>query len=120
MKKRFSGEHSSDLAQVVEDCVVIYSNDESVIFDKTPAQVCRYLPHLHCMTVSFVLQILKRDILMPETFGGDLIDYPPRLYITARTNTELTLPEIYVNGLDRECGFNLFISKGRIKGSLCG
>ena len=46
MRKRFAGELSQVLAQDIEDHVEVYSSDDRVIFDKTPAQVCRYLTHL--------------------------------------------------------------------------
>ncbi len=39
----------------------------------------------------------------------DVIGYPPRLLITARTNSDFTSPRIEVDGLDRECGFNLLM-----------
>ena len=38
-----------------------------------------------------------------------MVGYPPRLLITARTNMDFTSPKIHIEGLDRECGFNLFI-----------
>ena len=42
--------------------------------------------------------------------------YPPRLLITAQSSLDFTSPKICVEGLDRKCGFNLFIPvfrKGR-------
>ena len=39
MKEKFSGEQSWEFAQDVQDCIVVYSDDEYVMFDKTPAQV---------------------------------------------------------------------------------
>ena len=42
--------------------------------------------------------------------GADVADYPPRLLITAQSNLDFTSPKICVDGLDRKCGFNLFIS----------
>ena len=45
MRKRFKGELSEVLAQDIEDHVELCSSDERVVFDKTPAQVCRYLTH---------------------------------------------------------------------------
>ena len=56
------------------------------------------------------LQILKRDIDIPQIMEGDLkmLCYPPCLLIT--TSDFTSLPKITVKGLDRECGFNLRIS----------
>jgi hypothetical protein len=58
-------------------------------------------------------QILKRDIHLPESRGAEVSavsGYPPRLSITAQTSWDFTSPKIQVEGLDRECGFNLFLS----------
>ena len=45
--------------------------------------------------------------------GADVVDYPPRLLITAQSNLDFTSPKIHVEGLDRKCGFNLFIPVSR-------
>ena len=45
--------------------------------------------------------------------GADVADYPPRLLITAQSNLDFTSPKICVEGLDRKCGFNLFIPVSR-------
>ena len=45
MRKEFAGQLSQVLAQDIEDHVEVYSSDERVIFDKIPAQVCRYITH---------------------------------------------------------------------------
>ena len=37
-----------------------------------------------------------------------MVSYPPRLLITALANVDFTSPKIHIEGLDRECGFNLF------------
>ena len=39
MKENFSGEMSWEVAQDIQDCVELYSDDKYVIFDKTPPQV---------------------------------------------------------------------------------
>ena len=42
-----------------------------------------------------------------------MVGYPPRLFITA---LEFTSPKIHIEGLDRECGFNLFVQvSGKIQ-----
>ena len=43
MGKKFAGQMSQVLARDIEDQVEVYSSDESVILDKTPAQVRRHL-----------------------------------------------------------------------------
>ena len=43
MRKKFVGELSQVIARDIEDHVEVYSSDESVIFDKTPAQVYSYI-----------------------------------------------------------------------------
>ena len=68
------------------------------------------------------LQILKRDIHIPEIMDTDVALYPPSLLITTLTDSDFTptSPKIRVEGLDRECGFNLLIpvsSNGLINGS---
>ena len=45
--------------------------------------------------------------------GADVVDYPPRLLITAQSILDFTSPKIHVEGLDRKCGFNLFITVSR-------
>ena len=46
MRERFAGVMSEAvLAQGIEDYVEVYSNDEGVLFDRTPARVRRYLTH---------------------------------------------------------------------------
>jgi hypothetical protein len=62
---------------------------------------------------SIIMQILKRDIHLPESMDAEVSavsGYPPRLSITAQTRQDFTSPKIKVKGLDRECGFNLFLS----------
>ena len=51
------------------------------------------------------MQILKRDIDIPTEIS-DLIDYPPRLSIGVQTASTPS-PKLQVDGLDRECFFNL-------------
>ena len=78
--------------------------------------------HVGSSWINFVLQILKKDILIPETIDPDVVGYPPRILITARTNVDFTSPKIHIEGLDRECGFNLFMEisgKDTIKRSWC-
>ena len=47
--------------------------------------------------------------------GADVVDYPPHLLIkfAAQSNLDFTSPKICVEGLDRKCGFNLFIPVSR-------
>ena len=59
----------------------------------------------------FILQILKRDIDIPQVMNIDIseiVDYPPRLSIAAiQTASHFISPKVQVDGLDRECNFNL-------------
>jgi hypothetical protein len=58
------------------------------------------------------MQVLKEDIHLPESMNMEVSavpDYPPRLLITARISQSFISPKIYVEGLNRECGFNLLI-----------
>ena len=63
----------------------------------------RYL--LMCIIViNFVLQILKKDIHIPETMGVEVVgySYPPRLLIAAQSNLDFTSPKICVEGTGQE------------------
>ena len=109
MRKRFRGELSEEFAQVIQDHVEVFSNDKYVIFDKTPARVSTKPMHVCLIKAEFPFQILMKDIHIPETIGTKAISYPPRILIRARATSDFTSPKIHVEGLDRECGFNLFI-----------
>ena len=49
MRKKFAGQLSQVLVCDIEDHVEVYSSEECVIFDKTPAQVRRHLAHFSCV-----------------------------------------------------------------------
>ena len=96
--------------QMTGDEVRVKSNDPTVMFDKLPTQVSGI--SLSQLTWC-LLQILKEEIHIPETLNLDvseLIDYPPRLFIsfqTPLTATEFTPPTLQVEGLKVECNFAL-------------
>ena len=55
MKQEFPGELSWEFAQDVQDLVKVYSNDEYVMFDKTPAQVSTQHVVCTCIISNFPL-----------------------------------------------------------------
>ena len=57
------------------------------------------------------MQILRRDIHLPELMNvdvTDLADYPPKLLIyMQQVSANCSIPKVQVLGLDRECSFEL-------------
>ena len=116
-------EPSVVMALIIEDSIIVHSNDPAVVFDRSPLQVSKHsctslLTSTHAQALIVLvyclfavpnyfnfLQILKRDIDIPVEIP-DLIDYPPRLSIGAQTASTAS-PRVQVDGLDRECVFNL-------------
>ena len=120
----FSLEGLSEASGVIEgDEVMMHATDKagsvySVTFDKTPALVNL------CVMLSFVLkmyrcqQILKRDILLPETTKrsvSEFANYPPRVLIcvqqTQVSSCVESSPEVKILGLDREWTFPLLLGQ---------
>ena len=62
---------------------------------------------IQSINVSTLMQILKREIHLPELLRvrvSDLLDYPPKFlaYIKAATSTTSDPPKLQVKGLDIE------------------
>ena len=65
-----------------------------------------------------LIQILKRDIHLPELINIDvqqLTNYPPRLLIyVQQISPEFSPPEVQVVGLDRKCSFELEVLRKKM------
>ena len=102
---------STSIAELHEDEVKVFTNDATglyITFDQASI-VSRTI--CFCNTLqSSIEQILKRDIHWPELRNvkvSKMRDYPPTIKIYVQPASNMSLHELRVTGLDRECRFNI-------------
>ena len=104
--RQYTGGKSVKLARMCDDKVRVASSGD-VKFDMTSTHVSKQT-FVEPIMVFCLFQIQRDEIDYPKLFQhSHLVDYPPKLQIKAEASPDCPSPKLHIEGLDKECGFDL-------------